>query len=265
MNYKVLCSDLDGTLLSTKNDVSDFTIQQIQRISASIPVILVSARMPSGMYYIQERLGITEQPIICYNGALIMRGAEIIRSVTIPHAIMSQVDEHCASLKIDLGVYIDDDWYVPKTSVRVEKEIKYTKTRPIFQSTHTTLSQLKQRGAHKLMLMCTKESADEIMPQLIGSLHTQLHIYRSNDTLIELAPRSVSKRSAIAHILRPEDSLKEVIVFGDNYNDIEMIEAAGCGVAVANARPEVQAIADHITLANTEHGVAHFIKRHLVN
>jgi Cof subfamily protein (haloacid dehalogenase superfamily) len=112
--------------------------------------------------------------------------------------------------------------------------------------------------------MCSKHSADTIMPQLDSKLSKDIHMYRSNDTLIEITPVSVSKRSAIAHILKPTESLKNMIAFGDNYNDIEMLKAAGYGVAVANARTEVKRIADYVTLANTDDGVAHFIQHQFV-
>ncbi|WP_027077930.1 Cof-type HAD-IIB family hydrolase [Maribacter antarcticus] len=263
MNYQVLCSDLDGTLLSTKDDVSDFTIREIKRIRNIIRIILVSARMPSGMYYLQKRLGIDQQPIICYNGALVLQGDKTLLSVTIPSTILSQVHVMTSPLGIDLGVYAHDNWFVPKTSERVEKEIKHTKTQPTFQQTKSTLTKLKHEGAHKVMLMCSKESANQITPLLKSNFSNELNIYRSNDTLIEIAPKSVSKRSAIAHILKQTESFKDIIAFGDNYNDIEMIEAAGCGVAVANARTELKKVANHITLANTDNGVADFIRRHL--
>lgn len=263
MTFKVLCSDLDGTLLSTKNDVSHLTIEQINRISGTMQVILVSARMPSGMYYLQKRLNITHEPLICYNGALILEEGKALLSITIPAPVLEKLYELTLPFGIDLGLYVNDNWFVPNTSERVEKEIKYTKTKPIFQSTRTSLLGLKHTGAHKVMLMCTKQSADAIMPQLHHILGNKVHLYRSNDTLIEIAPKSVCKRSAIGHILKPTDSLQDVIAFGDNYNDIEMIKAVGFGVAVANARTEVKAIADHITLANTEHGVARFIQQQL--
>lgn len=264
MKYKILCSDLDGTLLSTKNDVSEFTIQQINRIRNTVQIVLVSARMPSGMHYLQKRLNIEDQPIICYNGALIMQRGKTLFSRAIPAAILQKVNQMSVPLKIDLGLYINDSWFVPKTSERVEKEIRYTKTQPVFEPTGDTLSSLENSGAHKVMLMCTKTSADLIMPQLKILYGDDLHIYRSNDTLIEIAPKSVTKYSAIARILKPTESLKDIIAFGDNYNDVEMIKAAGCGVAVANGRTEVKAIADHVTLANTDHGVARFIQQHLV-
>ncbi|TVZ15097.1 Cof-type HAD-IIB family hydrolase [Maribacter sp. MAR_2009_72] len=266
MNYKILCSDLDGTLLSTKSNVSSFTISQIKRIKDTTRIILVSARMPNGMYYIQENLGITDQPIICYNGALIRYGNQEILSVFIPVHVLQKIYELTFELNADMGLYYNNEWYVPNISERVEKEIKYTKTTPVFQETTTTLSNWEQRqlGAHKIMLMCTLESADRLMPQLAHTFGNELNLYRSNDTLIEIAPKSVSKLTAIRSLLNKGEELDDVIAFGDNYNDIEMLKHVGCGVAVANGREEVKAIANHITLKNTEDGVAHFIKNHLV-
>ena len=80
MKFKVLCSDLDGTLLSTKNNVSECTITEIQRSKNAIRVILVSARMPRSMTYLQRNLGIEDQPIIRYNGALILDGKKELSS-----------------------------------------------------------------------------------------------------------------------------------------------------------------------------------------
>lgn len=65
-------------------------------------------------------------------------------------------------------------------------------------------------------------------------------------------------------LLQPGQSLSEVIAFGDNYNDLEMIQSVGCGVAVENAREEVKAIANAVTLRNTEDGVAHWIQQNLI-
>ncbi|WP_339656836.1 Cof-type HAD-IIB family hydrolase [uncultured Maribacter sp.] len=267
MKYKILCSDLDGTLLSTKSDVSKYAIEQINKIKNDTRIILVSARMPSGMRYIQESLGITNQTIICYNGALVLSGQQELTSVVIPINLLKEIYDLCSNLEADLGLYYSNEWYVPQTSIRVEKETKYTKSTPTFQSTETTLSNWKQRriGAHKIMLMCTKDSADILMPLLNEKFRNQLNLYRSNDTLIEISPKSVSKLSAIKLVMDNNDSLEDIIAFGDNYNDIEMLENVGFGVAVANARDEVKTISNYITLKNTEDGVAHFIEEHLVN
>lgn len=265
MSFKILCSDLDGTLLSTKSDVSDFTISEITRIRETIRIILVSARMPQSMIYLQERLGIQDQPIICYNGALVLHGTKELFSEVIDFNTMQKVYQLSEAYQIKLGLYHNTEWYVEETSERVEKEINYTRTVPDFRSTLITLEDWKKRkiGAHKIMLMGTKTSTDAIFPILVTELSEAMNIYRSNDTLIEVAPKSVSKLSAIQLLLSSDESLTDVISFGDNYNDIEMLQHSGLGVAVENARKEVKSIANHITLKNTEHGVAHFIKQHV--
>ena len=265
MNFKILCSDLDGTLLSTKNDVSDFTISEISRIKKKVKIILVSARMPQSMTYLQERLSIENEPIICYNGALVLDGKKEIFSETINFSTVEKIYKLSEALQIKLGLYHGNEWYVEETSERVEKEINNTKTTPHYRPTLVTLEDWKKRNisAHKIMLMGTKTSADTIFPVLKEELGKQMNSYRSNDTLIELAPKTVSKLSAIQLLLSSNESLSDVISFGDNYNDIEMIQHSGCGVAVDNARDELKAIANNITLKNTAHGVAKFIQQHL--
>ena len=265
MNFKILCSDLDGTLLSTKSDVSDFTISEIARIRDAVRIILVSARMPQSMTYLQERLGILNQPLVCYNGALILNGEKELFSEVIAFEALKSIYELSEAHQIKLGLYYHREWYTEETSERIEKEIKHTKTIPLFRNTAASLNDwhARQVSAHKIMLMGTKDSSDAIYPLLEEQLGEFVLVYRSNDTLIEIAPKSVSKLSAIQLLLSSDETLKDVISFGDNFNDIEMLKHSGTGVAVGNARDELKKIANYITLKNTEDGVAHFIKQHL--
>lgn len=266
MNFKVLCSDLDGTLLTTKSDVSDFTISEISRIKKVVKVVLVSARMPKAMRYLQRRMGIENEPIICYNGALVMDGPRELSSTEIGINFIEKIHRLTESHFIKLGLYHKNEWYVEENTERVRKEIHYTQTTPLFRDTSKTIEDWEKRGigAHKIMLMGTKSTSDAIFPELQKMFNSDLHLYRSNDTLIEIAPKSVSKLSAIKKLMGKNYNLEDVIAFGDNYNDIEMLKNAGYGVAVANGRDEVKAIADYITLPNTEDGVAHFIRQHIL-
>jgi hypothetical protein len=91
-----------------------------------------------------------------------------------------------------------------------------------------------------------------------------LNSYRSNDTLIEISSKRVSKLSGIKTLLNNclHASLEDIIAFGDNYNDIEMLQAVGLGVAVANGREEVKLAAKEISAANTDDGVALTINKY---
>lgn len=265
MKYKILCSDLDGTLLSSMSDVSDFTISEISRIRQKIKVILVSARMPRAMTYLQERMGLKNEPIICYNGALVLEGKNEVSSAVIELEFVQEIYKIAMEIDIKIGLYYGDEWYASENTDFIQKEILYTRTRPVFKSISDTLRDWKERklGAHKLMLMGRKGALDLIYEELRKVFDLQLLLYRSNDILIEVAPQHTSKFLGIQKLLRDDQTLDDIIAFGDNYNDIEMLRGVGCAVAVGNARNEVKAISDYITLNNTEDGVAHFIRKYL--
>ncbi len=92
----------------------------------------------------------------------------------------------------------------------------------------------------------------------------ELNIFRSSETLLELLPASVNKVEAINELLDKLDlDREELICVGDSYCDVEMIQMAGMGVAVANAREAVKACADYITLSNDDNGVAHLIEKYI--
>ncbi|MCM4165896.1 MULTISPECIES: Cof-type HAD-IIB family hydrolase [unclassified Arenibacter] len=266
MDFKILCSDLDGTLLTYKDNVSDLTISEIKRIKDRLRIILVSARMPQSMTYIQKSLGIENEPIICYNGALVLHGSKELLSTFIYMDQISSIYDMANNVGIQLGLYSNREWYVEIDSERVRKEIKYTKTLPIYRNTKATIEDWENRriGAHKIMLMGNKDNTDGLFPVLQKHFSHTLNLYRSNDTLIEIAPKSVSKLTAIKLLLGAHESLNDVIAFGDNYNDMEMLQNVGRGVAVANAREEVKRIARDLALKNSEDGVALYIKQHIL-
>tara|TARA_R110002020_G_scaffold201666_3_gene404437 strand:- start:322 stop:693 length:372 start_codon:yes stop_codon:yes gene_type:complete len=108
--------------------------------------------------------------------------------------------------------------------------------------------------------MCMGESNE--IAWLFGELHSEhaldLHLYRSSETYLEIAPRAISKATGLRKILEHsyDFGMESVVAFGDNYNDIDLIQSVGWGVAVDNARMEVKAVAKEITYNNKEDGVA---------
>ncbi|MGB5554242.1 MAG: HAD-IIB family hydrolase, partial [Flavobacteriaceae bacterium] len=210
--------------------------------------------------------GIDHEPMICYNGAYIVHQGKALASTEMSIETVQSIYNLADRLSIKLGLYHKDEWYSEEKTERIQKEILHTKTTPVIRNTRATLKDWKQRkiGAHKIMLMGTKESTDLMFDALRSKFAYAVQQYRSNDTLIEISPKTVSKLSAISYVLAKDETLEDVIAFGDNYNDIEMLKNVGCGVAVANARDEVKAIANHIALKNVDDGVAHFIKQHIL-
>ena len=110
------------------------------------------------------------------------------------------------------------------------------------------------KEVHKVLCMGDKEDIAALEQQLVKEF-PQIRIYRSKDTYLEIMSMKASKSDAI-HMLKDHFHVKqeEIMAFGDNFNDIEMIRYAGLGVAMVNAADEVKEAADIVTDINDNEG-----------
>ncbi len=267
MQHRIVFSDIDGTLLNPERELSEFTISQIKRIKDTIPVVLISSRMPSAMTHLQEELQITNQPLICYNGGLILLDQKPIHSTFISPEIIQILSDFNKDQKIHISLYHNDDWFVPEMDFWANREAQNTKVNPTIKTIENVIQdwRTENKGAHKIMCMGEENYIDDVFKFLEGNFGDKLHLYRSKSTYIEIAHKSISKLTAIEILLNTHFKIpiSDVVAFGDNYNDIEMLKAVGTGVAVGNAKPETIKVSNSITLPGKEDGVAIYIKNNI--
>ena len=266
MSYKLLCTDIDGTLLNADRELAPETISEFKRIKEGCTIVLASSRMPDAMRHLQAEVGIQSSPLIAYNGGLVLDGDKVLSSTEVGFAEVKKIAELSEGTAIHVSIYNNDEWFVPAMDYWANREASNTKVTPQVRSVAETLAAYgaTNRGAHKVMCMGPAEEIAELYASLIGQLNDDLHVYKSKDTYLEIASKKISKKSAIATLLQhkyPDLKWENIIAFGDNYNDMEMLEAVGMGVAVGNAKEEVLAMADHITTGNKEGGVAKAINK----
>ena len=260
MNYKLICSDIDGALLNKDRELSESTIQEIKRLS-HIPFVLISSRMPKAIRHLQLQLGNASEPIIAYSGALILKNEAVVQSTVINNDVLEYIIDQCVNTSIHLSLFHADEWYVPSLDFWAFREINNTKVEPIIKSNLEVLKTWKreEKGAHKIMCMGDEHDIDTLYKTLEKEQVDEITLYRSKSTYIEISHRSISKKTAIETLLHynyQHISLDEVIAFGDNYNDIEMLKAVGLGIAVGNANDDVIKIAKRSTESNKNDGVA---------
>ena len=269
MEIKLVCSDIDGTLLNKERELSDKTIFEIKRITP-IPFILISSRMPIALKHLQKQLNILHLPLIAYNGGLVLSDGKILSSTEISHDTTQSIYGHCKNTSLHLSLYHYNEWYVPAMDYWAQRESNNTKVKPVVRKIETTLYHWRNQdiGAHKIMVMGNADEIDTLVNHIEKELANEVVAYRSKAEYLEIAHHSISKKTAIATLLSekyPEINQENVLAFGDNFNDIDMLQAAGKGVAVANAIEEVLAVADHITSSNIENGVAKFLEKQIEN
>ncbi|WP_103071231.1 Cof-type HAD-IIB family hydrolase [Aquimarina sediminis] len=268
MSHRIVFTDIDGTLLNPQRELSDFTISQIKRIKNTIPVVLISSRMPDAMHHLQEELEIQNQPLICYNGGLILVDQKPVHSTFISPDIIEKISNFNLEQKFHISLYHNNDWFVPEMDFWAKREANNTKVNPVVKPIQNVIKEWRtnSKGAHKIMCMGEEAYIDQAYAFLEDSFGDTLHLYRSKPTYIEIAHKSISKLTAIEILLDThfEIPISEVVAFGDNYNDIDMLKAVGTGVAVANAKPETIEIADTVTLEGKQDGVATYIQKNIL-
>lgn len=270
---RAICTDIDGTLLNRERQLSTTTIETISKVAQRIPVILASSRMPSAMRHLQYELGITDHPMIAYNGGYVLRyptkeaeETEVFSSTEIPLAVCKEILAIGSATTLHFSLYQDDDWYAPRDDEWSQREAKITKVLPTILSGDEVfrLWEIGNRGAHKIMVMGAPAEISWLESELNNRYNAQIHVYHSRDTYLELAPKAISKASGLELIVRNlyNGTLEDVLAFGDNYNDLEMLQQVGWGVAVENAREEVKEVAKVITEASIHDGVALAIQKY---
>jgi Cof subfamily protein (haloacid dehalogenase superfamily) len=259
--YQLICSDIDGTLLDKDRQLAQRTIKALKSVKEKVKIILASSRMPKAMKHLQIELGIENHPLICYNGALVLDYStdepQTLLSLDIPMEVLDFILKTAKDTNIHVSIYRNDDWYVEELDYWANREINNTKATPTVANPFK-LTKDWQTGAHKIMCMGAAEEI-QVLYNALGAIYgNTVHTYRSKDTYIEISNKSISKASALELLLQEkyDFTMREVVSFGDNYNDMDLLAASGMGVAVANAKDEVKAIADKVTATNTKDGVA---------
>ena len=271
MRYKAICSDIDGTLLNKERVLSPKTLSVFSQLPPEVQIILASSRMPKAMRHLQEDLNITHSPLICYNGAYVLAfdeggGTHELHSSPVPVEICSELADFTRRINLHLGLYYADEWYVRGTDYWSAREENNTRVSSQIADFGEVLQawESEGKGGHKMMCMGEAKDVQATEDFLRERYADRLHLYRSKDTYLEISDRSISKAGALEKVIAHLDNFQihEVVAFGDNYNDMDLLKAVGLGVAVGNARAEVLEMADAETLRNTEDGVAIAIEKY---
>lgn len=255
--YRMIFCDIDGTLLDSENRISNQTKRKIQELDrAGVLFVLISARMPSGVFPILKELGILA-PIICYNGALILdskqdvifnSGIEYKKAIAIKKFIATEWENVCSSTYSSFSWIVDD-----KYNPWILQEQSITSSNPIEKPLEDDL--LAKHDVHKFLCMGQPVVIDSIKNTL-NVKYPDLTVYCSKPTYLEIMNHDISKSNAIKLLSEKYNiPIESTASFGDNFNDIDMLRKTGISFAMGNAPDFVKQNATLITQDNDHDGV----------
>ena len=264
MKYKLIASDIDGTLLRTDKTISPRTLNAIRNAMDKGAVFAVSSgRAVHFCRLFEELTGLKDVPFILYNGARILTGPE--HTVTFRQELAPSVALWLAKAGIEAGttviVWSDDTLYVNELNERTERDKTLSLGPP---KVFTDPFEVTKNGASKVLWFDEIDRASYLKDILEASpIRDKINYFTSDPRFMEIVDASCSKALALDKLCKMYGiAQEETIAFGDGYNDLPMIEWAGTGVAMANAPEEIKNKADLVTLSNDEDGVAVILERY---
>ncbi len=264
----MIAVDLDGTLLDHNLNYRPESIEAIAAaVRRGITVTLATGRMYQSAAPWAQVFGLSEGPLIVYNGALVRQwpGGRTIFHRPVEPDLALLVAEFCRDRGIYLQAYFDDNYYLPAEGEKSELYRSISGIRGT--SVGGIVEFLDHRPADdaaptKLLIIDEPGRVDQVQEELRNLMGERVYLTRSFPFFLEILAERVSKGAALRAIAKDlEIQTSEIMAIGDNFNDLPMIEAAGVGVAVAGAPDEVRARADYVTRGEAGDGVTEAIRR----
>jgi len=273
MPVRLLVLDIDGTLLDPSGQLTVPTVAAVRAaVAAGCVVTLATGRRFRTARPIADALGL-ELPILVQNGALIK---DSVTGEVLYHRHLS-----CAAAAVAIA-YL---WHAGLQPIVYENAFTGERvfTGPVERDGLVNGTYFARQPDHYLR----STNLDALIPTVAplevaavddaacvssvapGLAHPDLRLinttYSNGAGFLEVLDAGCSKAVALYELARRLDvPIAQTMAIGDNLNDLELLAAAGIGVAMGNARPEVQAVARYVTSSNAEDGVAAAIARHVL-
>jgi Cof subfamily protein (haloacid dehalogenase superfamily) len=206
-----------------------------------------------------------EDPVVCYQGAVVADPASgrFLRHEPIPLALAREVIAAVKGENVHLNCYVQDELYVER---RTSEAQSYAKFQHIPVHEVGDLLEWLEEPPTKLVAVDEPKRLDAVEERMKERFGGRAYISKSLPYFLEFASPEVTKASGMAflaeHLGFPRAA---TVAFGDGENDVELLEWAGFGVAVANAHERVLAVADFVCPAVQDEGVAQVLEAFLAS
>ena len=267
INYPLIVSDFDGTLVNHDTTISEKNKKAINDyVEAGGKFAISTGRLPSGILTRAKELGLKGTIATC-QGAVILdiESGKLISEERIPYVTTLKIVEKMEELDLHIHLYDLWDFYCNKDdeALKFYESIVRTKAKLVLDKPLSQLVREKKICAYKLLAMVKSEDNARIFEALSKENFEGCCVTKSDNSLVEVVNAKYSKGTAVRLLAELHNiPLEKTVAIGDQQNDIPMIEVAGLGIAVKNADEKLKEKADYVSeFTNEEGAVADAIER----
>ena len=263
MSIRAIAFDLDDTLLRSDLTVSDYTVDVLHRAAEQGIIILpASGRTRDSMFPTVERIGCASAFISCNGADVWTPERDLLMQELLPVELAHEVARFAQDRGVYCQTYSPDRFYY---SIENEYAISYAKSSSLEGEYVGDLTAYIRKPVTKLLMMDTQERIAALYAEARALFAGRASLTCSKPYFLECNPLRATKGNALRwcgeHFgFRMED----LLTFGDSLNDVSMLEAAGTGIAMGNARDDVKAMGFPVCPTNNEDGVARYIDQHIL-
>lgn len=254
MPIQLVAIDVDGTLINDHYEIPERNKVAIQKLQEKgTRIVLATGRGPRSCYPLIEELQL-EDPIITHNGAVVLdpKSKEISLEIGFQAKELLPVLHFCREEGIHYDLNTAFDMYIENMPEGAAEMYKKFFVEPQLISDMSLL----QEQVVKFTLFSEQERLDYAMDK-VEALFPDWSVIRSGEKFIDIIHPQATKGYALSHLLKIYDIQPEnVMAFGNYFNDLEMLQLAGTGIAMENSPDQVKELADRVTSSNNESGVA---------
>lgn len=248
MTKKLVVFDIDGTLHNDQYKILPSTIEAITQLKKSgHKVMCATGRSYPLAVDVLKEAGLKDA--ILSNGAVAFLNEELVYSNPLDRDDMSRVIETCDKADVDVLYYSLMD-------TRLRQEKPKTETKIAMESFGASVPKSEKEFYKDKDIYQIVAIFDEKKMPLFAQKFPALKFARWHEYGVDILSEHVSKAETLKHV---SNSLgipqTDIVAFGDGRNDMEMIEYAGMGVAMGNAREELKVISNLVTDTNNKDGI----------
>ncbi len=230
--------------------------------TAGIHVVLVTGRMFQSVRRYALEAGI-DDPVVCYQGAVVAEpiSGRWLRHIPIPLELAREAIAALNEEGFGLNCYVDDELYVAEVTEAAKRyaDFQHIELHPVGD-----LLDWLDRPPTKLVVIDDPKVLDDLKQGMLDRFAGRLYISKSLPYFLEFASPDVTKAAGLECLAEHLGFTRErTVAFGDGENDIELVDWASYGVAVANADDRVKEIADFVCPSVDEEGVAQVLEAYL--
>ena len=265
MKYKLIAMDMDGTLTNSQKEITKETRDVLIRLQEQgVKLVLASGRPTPGLFKEAQFLRMDEFGgyLLSFNGAAVHEypSMRCIYSNTIdPHYVLPIIN-NAKALNLGVITYQGSNLIVddPKT-YKADYEQKIT---GMGMKVVDDLREYVDFDVNKFLISGPEQYLKTVFQDFKMPFGNLLSIYTSAPFYVEVVSNGINKSIGLEHIAKDLCLDREdIVAFGDEMNDLIMIQYAGYGVAMGNAVKPVKLVADEVTATNDEDGIAKTLKK----